>query len=414
MAIIRKTLQCKSCDAKVITRTAPSLFPPQEHMFACPGCGVEIRFTVNQHKSPKTGFRVSFGRPVNARWAKSEAAAVKTLSFDADRVAPKDMTNVFSPFLAESFKLSPTAHLFYAREEGLRRAWRESQWPWIQRLIVHFDKRNSRLFDKEAKIRSGSPAAQSWATRLRVLYDLLEKAFDNFTLTRRDATNRVRQRLALAESIDASLCEELRNHYVASMRAEKLWQEITKVRTAFLANYLAMAPVLRVQYWTTPLKDLSEFSVTEKRFERLKQLYVDCFETLCRLTVIALACEAIIHHRSLTIPTKKGLMTIWAYEAMPNGNKHTILSKYPIADLFVPFIDTKLRNGIGHHSAVYRPEEDDVVYYAQDHDQLRESRIAYTTFVFKVLELFSVMELAALYFHPLHVNAVQTETKTPA
>lgn len=330
--IIRNPLQCRSCGAKVITRTAPGLFPPQEHIFPCPGCGVEIRFTLRLNKRKKLGF--SFGTPVNGRWVKSETGAIKTLNFDPDRVSPKDSTNVFSPFMAEVHKLSPAAHLAYAREEGMRRAWRQSQWPWIQRLIVHFDKRNLALFDKEAKIKMTDPAAASWATRIRLLYDLLEKAFDNFTLTRRAAVRRIEQRVSLAQSTSRYLYDELVRQYAASSRVVRLWQELAKIRTAFLANYLTISPMLRVQYWSGPPRSLTELSVPDKKFEQLKQLYVDAFETLCRLTVIAVAMETIINN-SLRIATAKGEMTLWEYEAMANGNKPTILGKYPIHDLFV-------------------------------------------------------------------------------
>jgi len=405
--IIRNPLQCTSCGARVITRTAPGLFPPQEHTFPCPGCGVDIRFTLNRNKRKKLGF--SFGRPVNARWIKSEKGAIATLNFDPDRVAPKDMTNIFSPFLAEALKLSPAAHRAYAREEGMRRAWLRSQWPWIQRLIVHFDKRNLVLFDKEAKLKKDSPHATSWATRLRLLYDLLERAFDNFTLNRLPAMKRVHQRVAVAQVGSPGLYDELTKQYVTSSRMMKTWQELNKIRTVFLANYLTLSPLLRVQYWSTPPKDLSELSMPEKKFDQLKQLYVDSFETLCRLTVIAVALEAIIHHKRLSIPTAKGEMSIWEYEAMPNGNKHTILTKYPIHDLFVPAIDHRLRNGLGHHSATYVASTDEVVYYKQDEAELHESRVPYTQFAFRVLEIVSVVELGALYFHPLHITALEAE-----
>lgn len=405
--IIRNPLKCKSCDTKVITRTAPGLFPPQEHAFPCPGCGVEIRYTLNRNKRKVLGF--SFGPPKNARWVKSEKGAVTTLNFDPDRVAPKDMTNVFSPFMAEAHKLSPKAHLAYAKEEGMRRAWRQSHWPWIQRLIVHFDNRNLALFDKEAKLKKDSPHTASWASRLTLLYQLLEHAFDNFTLNRLPAMKQVRQRVALAQTTSAALYDDVITQYTATSRVVKLWQEITKIRTGFLANYLTISPLLRVQYWSRPPRSLADLSLSDKNFDQLRQLYVDSFETLCRLTVIAIAMETIIHGRTLSIPTTKGQMSIWEYEAMANGNKHTILAKYPIHDLFVPTMDHQLRNGIGHHSAVYLPTTDEVLYYKQDDEQLHENRMAYTEFVFKVLEMFSAVELAALYFHPLHINSVETE-----
>jgi predicted RNA-binding Zn-ribbon protein involved in translation (DUF1610 family) len=166
MGIIRNPLKCMSCGAVTVTRTATGLFPPYDLKFPCPGCGVEIRYTM---KGDKSRTRYSFTTPVNGRWVKSEKGSVAKLTFDPDRVAPRDMTNVFSPFLADVFRFSPASREAYAKEEGMRRAWRSSHWPWIQRLTVHFDNRNARLFDREAKLKADSPGATSWATRLGLL-----------------------------------------------------------------------------------------------------------------------------------------------------------------------------------------------------------------------------------------------------
>lgn len=409
MAIIRSPLQCTSCRAITITRTAPGLFPPNEHRFPCPGCGVEIRYTLKRSKNRRVGY--SFTRPVNGRWVKSEKGAVATLTFDPDRVAPKDMTNVFSPFLDESMKLTPTARAFYAREEGLRRNWRDSQWPWIEKLIVHFDNQNLSLFDKEAKVRKGSPPAASWVTRLALLYSVFEGAFDNFTLNTRSAVERVRARVVLAQSKEPGLFDELVSQYRSSGRMLKTWQELNKARTLFLASYLTLSPILGTQYWRPPARDFDGFSLPDKRFDQLRQLYVDSFETLCRLTVVAIALEATIQHQKLALPTSKGHMTLWQYEALPHGLKHTQLTRYPIQDLFVPYMDSRLRNGLGHARAFYDSGRDEVVYYTQDDAALVETRLPYATFGFRALEMFSAMELGAYYFHALHLRGVEQETE---
>jgi hypothetical protein len=44
----------------------------------------------------------------------------------------------------------------------------------------------------------------------------------------------------------------------------------------------------------------------------------------------------------------------------PNGSKPDMLKQLKIADLFVPFIDNKLRNGIGHNSAHYDVATDSI------------------------------------------------------
>ncbi len=407
MAIIRNPLQCLSCRAKTITRTAPGLASVQEYKFPCPGCGIEIRFSLFKSKRAKVGY--AFRRPINAKWVKAELGAIQTLTFDSFRVSPKDSLNVFSPFLEESLKLSRRAYEAYAREEGMRRHWIEKVWPWIQRLMTHFETRNKGLFDKDAKLEKGSPSALNWASRLCQLYKLIENAFNHFTVTRQADQERVKQRIALAQVIPGNLFDQLVGSYSSTSRMSKLWTELRAVRSEFLANYLFLSPILRTMYWSEPPKNLAEYQVSEKQFDELKHLYVNCFETVCRLTVIVIGIEALIHHKKLSLPTKKGEMSLWDYEAMQNGNKPSQLSKYPIRDMFVPFMDHSLRNGIGHHSAVYDAKTDDVVYYKQQGETLEEVRLPYTQFIDKVLKIYSAVELASKYFHVLHIKACESE-----
>ena len=45
--------------------------------------------------------------------------------------------------------------------------------------------------------------------------------------------------------------------------------------------------------------------MAQKRFEELKPFFVDCFESLCRVSVLAAAIEGIIWNKSLTVMTSK-------------------------------------------------------------------------------------------------------------
>lgn len=408
MAIIRNPLQCLSCRAKTITRTAPGLAAVQEYKFPCPGCGVEIRFSLIKSKKAKTGY--AFREPVNAKWVRMEQGAIQTMTFDSFRVSPKDAAKgFFSPFLTEVFKLSEKGYKAYAREEGLRRRWIEKQWPWIQRLMIHFERRNKRLFDKEANLEKGSPNALNWGSRISLFYRLIESAFNYFTLTRRGERQRIQQRIALAQTMPGKLFDQLVELYTSTSRMSKLWTELYTVRSEFLANYLFLSPILRTLYWSEPPKSLAEYQVSEKQFDELKHLYVACFETLCRLTVIVIGLEAIIHHKKLSLRTKKGEMSLWEYEAMPNGNKPSQLTKYSIHDLFVPLMDNSLRNGIGHHSAIYDAQTDEVVYYKHQGKSLGEVRLPYTEFTYRLLQIYSAVELASLYFHAVHIKACEAE-----
>ena len=143
--------------------------------------------------------------------------------------------------------------------------------------------------------------------------------------------------------------------------------------------------------------------LSDKRFNELRQLYIDCFETLLRLLVLAMGFEVIIHQRKLEIPTKKGSMTIEQFEQMPNAAKRDHIAKFPIEDLFIPVLDTDFRNGIGHHAAHYEQEHDAIVIFDTMDAGTVSRVVGYTEFCEKVLDLFAAFELAAMYHHDLHI-----------
>jgi len=211
------------------------------------------------------------------------------------------------------------------------------------------------------------------------------------------------QRLTLAKVSEPQLYEELATQYRASGRIQRLWQEIACVRRAFVKMYPYIEPLLQMRYWRKDLQDLERFTISDKKFDDLRQFYIDCFETLCRLMVLAIGIEAIIHHKELQIPTKKGKMTLDQFEVLTNASKVVHIEHYPIEDLFVPVLDTDFRNSIGHHSAHYDASSDAVVVYASKGSGTVERILRYTEFCDKVLKLFAAFELAAMYHHDLHI-----------
>ncbi len=68
-------------------------------------------------------------------------------------------------------------------------------------------------------------------------------------------------------------------------------------------------------------------------------------------------------HKAVVIPTRRGHLDLWDFERLPNAKKVDHLNKYPTTrELISPFIDTSLRNGIGHNSAHYDAATDEVVW----------------------------------------------------
>jgi hypothetical protein len=84
---------------------------------------------------------------------------------------------------------------------------------------------------------------------------------------------------------------------------------------------------------------------------------------------------------------------------MTNGLKQNILDKLAIADLFIPFIDHRLRNGIGHNAARYDVVEDKINYK----NGTQYYSIYYIEFCDKVVKLYGQLELISLYSNWLQI-----------
>jgi hypothetical protein len=193
---------------------------------------------------------------------------------------------------------------------------------------------------------------------------------------------------------------QIAKRWLDSGRMANLWTQVRAIRAEAINAYALYRSVLQMmKYWREADRRVEGFVVPDKGFDALKSLYINTYETLCRLVVLVVAVESIIHDRTIDIPTRKGSMTVEEYEDMKNGLKPDILNKYPIADLFAPAMDSVLRNGIGHNAARYDGDADEIVYTVQGKGEIR---MAYTAFVARVLETYSAFELASKYFHVLH------------
>ena len=390
--IVRNQLACVACGAIIVTRTAVGYRDSQTYTFNCPKCGIEIGYVF---RTDQKNISYSFDEPSNAKWVESEEGAVATLSFDAHTPVPNELPEGITPFIATAFYIENRKA--YSDEEGKRLHWIRDEWPYCERLMIHLGKGNDDLFDQEARTPPTEKPA-SKVERLMPLWRVMDGAFNYFTVTERSARSMVDQRIALSLSIDESLFKQFAHDFLASGRVSSIWQQLKTIRRKFVQCYPYLSPLVQMLYWKPKYRDLNTLRLSEKRFDELRQLYVDCYETLCKLLTVAIACEAIIHHGKLAVPTRKRQLSLWDFEAMPNGQKPGILERYPIGPLFVGVLDNKLRNGIGHHSAHFVPEKDEVLYYEFDDDQKKERRLSYTAFAQRVLEIFSAVELASKYF----------------
>jgi hypothetical protein len=395
--VIRSAIQCISCESKFITRTQVRHKERQEHSFPCPRCGITLSFVLDLDQQ-KAGFK--FREPKNAKWIDSEEGALETLTFSDEILVPIEIGAMFSPHLStignyEDFEK-------YRKDEGLRQLFLGKILPYAERCRVHFEKGNWTLFDKESP--SLNNEARTVRGRLIDLSNALHVGFSKFTVNTPGQYNRVLQRLAYAQSTSPELFSKLASNFTSNGNTLRLRKEIAIARATFAEGYPAIQPLYQINHWKQRFRNLDAVRLSDKRFGLLCQIYIDCFETMCRLMVPAMGIEMIIDHRSLEIPTKKGSMTLDDFERLVNASKREHIRKWPIEDLFVPLIDTDLRNGVGHNSVHFDKESDQIVLYDSKGAGKASRILGYTDFCDRVVRVFSGLELALMYHNGLHIG----------
>src|SRR5687767_1940021 len=288
---IRMPLICVSCDSKIITRTQVGHRDMQKHSFPCPTCGVVTTFILDLDQK-NVGYKFR-DPPDNAKWAEDEDGAVKVLAFSDEIVVPASMPDFISPFIAISGRYDSDK---YRKDETSRQRFARQLFGYAERCRTHFERGNWALFDKESPSDDDQVTPKS---RLTSLYLFYTAAFMKFTLPTDGDRARIRQRLIYAKSADPARFEELAIYYLNSGRIASLWREIFSVRTSFIACYPFIQPLVMVRYWKDEHKE--PVTLTDKRLNELRQLYIDCFETLCRLLVLAMGYEMIIQHGKLEV-----------------------------------------------------------------------------------------------------------------
>ena len=408
--INRKPLDCDACATRVIVRTQIGHADEQVHSFACPGCGVPITYQVLLDQE-SAGIKYC-EKPDNATWVDSEDGALHSATFDPEYLIHKDIlisaidlglgpTSAFPlPFLMTHSYFEDIGN--FQAHEAWRLHWRKEYWPVVRRLPVHFENQNWNKLVSEAESIGMQPDDESAWGALDLLVRTYVLSFSAMLYAEGNRTERIAQRIVLARSVSPELYRELATAYRDTGRMRDLWRQLQDFHAAFVNRFRFLSPLLQpARYWKEPAANLNDYVVCDKRFAELKSLYVDSFETFARLSVIAVGIESIIHHRALHFPTRKGTMDLWEFEKLKNANKPDHLRKYPIDDLFSPYLDATIRNGIGHNSSRYDGRDDAVVCVRQFGARTTESKIHYTEFCHRVLELSSVLFHTEPYFFAL-------------
>ncbi|MFO1076451.1 MAG: hypothetical protein U1E73_01855 [Planctomycetota bacterium] len=390
-----------------MTRTAIGHGRHQAHAFLCPSCGTCIEYTIAINHEKVT---FEYGdEPVNATWSDDEDGAIAAIAFDVEPLLPgrgpvlTDPTSMtVSPFIQMTGIMRDA--LAYRQEYG-RQLHVLKHRHEIDRLFTHVEKANWTLLRDEL-VRLGMPDDGLEPDKLRLHVQIVLGETQKVLIRNSGVASKAFASLIKRATTNAlSATETFLKEYRTSGRLSQLWTQMRAARRDFLANADAMMPLLQVKHWRTAPTSLADCRLLNKQFVPLRTLYIDCFETLARVSVVALGLAGLADRGTPSVPTNSGSMSIWDFEKLANANKAPHLLRAPDCAFLAPHLDTNLRNGVGHNSARYAADKDDVVIAKQVGDVIQESRLTYTEFVDKVLDIAStLMDLHVVAFWILDAN----------
>jgi hypothetical protein len=325
-------------------------------------------------------------------------------TFSERLLNPAPEQDIVSPFLSTAFL--PKNRQRFMLHQRIREVAATKHWKSVHNLLTHFERKQWPLFDRQWEQLEIGGRIDSENDRIRAAFRAIEEWEKVFAPGTDGAKERVKQRLALGRATSHPLMKDLIDHFKAKGKDESMYRELVEIRDRWAKHYLYLSPVYLRFYWDDEKHSLKDYAVTEKKFEELKLLYVEVFETFCRISVIAAGIEGIIHKRQVGIPLAKRVMNLDEFDATANGTKREILKQLIIADLFVPFIDNKLRNGIGHNSAHYEVANDLIRYRVENDKGIQNLTISYTEFCETLVTLFRQLHVVSIYVHWLRQSTL--------
>jgi hypothetical protein len=270
-------------------------------------------------------------------------------------------------------------------------------WPVIRKLKVHCDNRNWKLFRKEFSA-LGHEFTETDERLIPVHFlSLLDKFAEPFLPFSEASSRLLLQRVNLAFAISERECMKLHAYLEDIGWTSFLYDELFSIKDRWVHVYGIVQPIYLSLYWDESKNNLDRYYVSQKRFDELKPVFVDIFETLCRISVIAAAVEGIIMSNRVVVPSKPKEMEIDEFRGIENGRKFDIIKDLVPAPSFTMMRENALRNGIGHHSAHYDVRTDSIIYRRENKKGVEAFQVSYTRFCEALVKLYVQFEQASVY-----------------
>jgi len=139
-----------------------------------------------------------------------------------------------------------------------------------------------------------------------------------------------------------------------------------KLIDSFLSNAKSFFPVVALSYNNNYTKQyLDEIGITTFEFLDLKEMYIEQFEYLSRISSLYFGLINLAERNSFDdFGAIRDANQLTTYFAKDNGIKKDIIKKHPILNAyFIDTLNSQIRNGIGHLKTVYDPKAQLIKYY---------------------------------------------------
>jgi len=395
----RNYFQCTACDCRVITRTAIGHSSSQSFTFACPSCGVELHFLM-RIKPEVLGWE--YLDLTNLQEVAPDESIQFRFDLDPETLVRKQI--VGRPTIEHTAWMH--MHLLvkdraeYENVRNMRLGALRQFRPVLDRAVTYLLKNNLPKLRSELASIEADPGHSSLEARVK-LFNSLEQYGSLFAPelvpNRHFAWDAVKKAMNSHETEADKLCD----YFAAAGRIDSLFTQTQNISKKWSELYPMISGLDIIPYLREPKPNIeSEYTLAQKRFSELKGLFVDCFETLCRISVIAAVFDGINSSGKAEVAGSKRSLTIQEFDALKNGSKSDLLKNLPCGHLFTSCLDHSLRNGIGHHDAQYSLVED-TVHYANTSPKRGVERFSmpYVSFCQKVADIARLLDAVTFYVY---------------
>lgn len=147
----------------------------------------------------------------------------------------------------------------------------------------------------------------------------------------------------------------------------------------------------------------NDLYITTTDYDSIKDLYIDCFEFLSRISSLFVGISNMKSNCSKDLfPAPNTNYDMVKYVNLTNGKKKEVISTYPsLNQYYLRTLDNEIRNGIGHNKTHYNAYTQIITYYYNDRRPDAKKEISLIDFSFilyqQILKVFESLFLLNVF-----------------